>query len=181
MLLHASLIPPAEALDELWSATHLLRALPGVNAVPRAELDIPVTSFGNLLPADCDRLAAVLRTSFEGADAPVVQFDGLRREDNGSSIDLGLAGDVEPLADLARFVPEIAKTMRLYVDRRRFRARMTLATVEPTVSPSLLGAALESLSGWSGSPWSVPGLSLLRIRWQNGESRREMYDLIELD
>ncbi|KAA1426034.1 2'-5' RNA ligase family protein [Nocardioides antri] len=179
MLLRAALVPPEETLEELWDATRALRSVPGVAATPREELDIPITSFGSLLPPDCDRLAHMLRRAFEGAEAPIVWFDGARSEED-STVTLGLAGDVEPLADLARFVPEAAENMRLYVDRRQFRPRIQVATIGPESSPTLLAAALDNLAGWSGSPWAVPGLSLVRTRWLGGEKRPEEYDLIAL-
>lgn len=179
MLIRASLVPPEEAVDELWHATSLLRKVPGVVASPRDELDIPITSFGNLVPQDCARLATKLRSAFEGADAPVVWFKGLRLEDD-ASIALGLAGDVEPVAELARFVPEVAETMGLYVDRRRFRPRIAFATAAPDAPVALLQSALAGLAEWTGEPWPVPGLSLLRTRWIRGKSSAEEFDLIEL-
>lgn len=177
MLLRAAVVPPAEAVEELWTATRALRQVPGVTAVPREHLEIPITAFGNLLPPDCARLADKMRAAFEGAVAPIVWFHGLRLEE-GATIALGLAGDVEPIADLARFVPEAAETMRLYVDRRLFRPMIQFATAAPDTSPTLLGPALASLLDWTGSPWGVPGLSLIRTRWQSGESRAEEYDRI---
>jgi len=177
MLLRAAVLPPEEAVEELWTATRALRQVPGVNAVPRERLEIPITAFGNLLPPDCARLAHKMRAAFEGAEAPTVWFHGLRLEE-GATVALGLAGDVEPVADLARFIPEAAETMRLFVDRRRFRPMITFATASPDTSPTLLSAALGSLSEWTGSPWRVPGLSLLRTRWLGGESQAEEYDRI---
>jgi hypothetical protein len=177
MLLRAAVVPPEEAVEELWVATRALRQVPGVNAVTREQLEIPITAFGNLLPPDCDRLALMLRTAFEGAVAPNVWFHGLRLE-QGATVALGLAGEVDPVADLARFVPEAAEAMRLYVDRRRFRPMITFATADPDTSPTLLAAALASLTEWTGSPWAVPGLSLIRTRWFSGQSRPEEYDRI---
>ncbi len=179
MLIRAALVPPEEALDELWDATSALRKVPGVVAVPRDQLDIPITAFGNLVPSDCARLAHKLRVAFEGADAPVVRFHGLRLESE-ATIAVGLAGDVEPLADLARYVPEAAETVRLYVDRRRFRPQIDLANAAADTSVPLLEAALSGLAEWSGEPWEVPGLSLLRTRWVRGESAAEEYDLIAM-
>jgi 2'-5' RNA ligase len=179
MLLRAALVPSAEAVEELWTATRALRAVPGVTAVPLERLDIPITSFGNLLPADCKRLASVLRSSFEGADAPVVWFEGLGFDDSGP-ITLGLKGDIEPLVDLAHFVSEAAARLGLFVDRRRFRAAITVADISPSTSPTLIGAAIEPMAGWTGSPWPVPGLSLLRARWSHGVDLYEEFDLIAM-
>ncbi|RHW27529.1 hypothetical protein D0Z08_07520 [Nocardioides immobilis] len=179
MLLRAAVVPPDDAVEELWTATRALRTVPGVTAVARERLDLPITSFGNLLPPDCVRLARLLRSSFEGAEAPRLWFDGFRIEDGGEVV-VGLSGDVEPIADLARFVPEAAERLRLYVDRRRFRPVISFATVAPTPSPALLDAALASVADWAGSPWPVPGLSLLRTRWHNGVDWPEQFDMIEL-
>ena len=68
--------------------------------------------------------------------------------------------------------------MRLYVDRRLFRPRIQFATADPNTSPTLLMSALELLLEWTGSPWPVPGMSLIRTRWEDGESRAEEYDRI---
>jgi len=179
MLLRSSLVPPEEPVDELWAATTALRDIPGVTAVAPDRLGIPVTTFGNLMPPDCLRLAAMLRKAFEGADAPIVWFHGLRLEDE-ETIALGLGGDVEPLADLARFVPEAVEAMRLFVDRRRFRPWITFATADPATSPTVLAAALRDLADWTGEPWAVPGLSLIRTRWLLGQEYPERFDLIAM-
>lgn len=177
MLMRAALIPPEESLDELWAATRTLRMVPGIHAVPRDELEIPVTSFGNMLPADVTELADLLRAAFGGAEAPVVRFSGLRLEES-ATVALGLAGEVEPIADLARFIPEAARTMALFVDRRVFRPMLTFATADPTTSPTLLAGALQPLAEWEGTPWAVPGVSLIRTRWLRGANRSEEYDRI---
>lgn len=179
MLIRAAIVPPEEAVDELWVATRALRMVPGITAVPADRLDIPITSFGNLVPTDSARLAGKLRAAFEGADAPVVRFRGLRLESD-ATVALGLDGDIEPLAELARFVPEAAESMRLYVDRRRFRPYLTFATAAPDAPVTLLKPALDALEGWIGEPWPIQGLSLLRTRWVRGEGASEEYDLIEL-
>lgn len=179
MLIRAALVPPPEAVEELWSASRVLRSVPGVAAVPPFQLSIPITAFGNLVPQDCARLAAKLRSAFEGAEAPVVWFHGLRLEAE-ATIALGLAGDVEPLADLARFVPELAETMRLYVDRRRFRPQIEFATAAKETSLTLLQAALGGLADWTGAAWPVTGLYLLRTRWSEGQNLPEVFDLIEM-
>lgn len=177
MLLRAEISPPDAALDELWSATGALREVPGVRAVPRPDLRVPITAFGNLLPSDCTRLADKLRAALEGATAPMVRFHGLRFE-GGATIMVGMDGEVDPIVDLATFVPEVAETLRLYVDRRRFRTAIELARAEPAASSAQLESALAPIAGWSGSPWSVPGLSLIRTRWLKGENRSELFDVI---
>ncbi|WP_183093637.1 2'-5' RNA ligase family protein [Nocardioides stalactiti] len=179
MLIRAALVPPEEALEELEVATRVLRSIPGVVSVSPEQLEIPITAFGNLQPPDCERLAGLLRNAFEGADAPVVWFHGLRLEE-GATIALGMAGDVEPIADLARYVPEAAEKLRLYVDRRRFRPHIRFATAEPDTSVALLQSALGAVADWSGTPWAVPGLSLLRTRWLQGNKTAEEYDLIAM-
>ncbi|MDZ5621802.1 hypothetical protein SFC88_13230 [Nocardioides sp. HM23] len=179
MLLRAALVPPEEALSELWTATDALRKVPGTTPVPPEHLDIPIVSFGNLLPPDCDRLAGVLRSAFEGAEGPVVRFQDVTLEDE-TTVVVALGGDTGPVADLARFVPEAAERLGLYVDRRRFSLQIMLASVAPTSSPTLLSGALACLEDWTGSPWSVPGLSLIRTRWSQGKSRPEEYDRIAM-
>ena len=177
MLLRAALLPPPEAVDELEKALRALMVVPGVTPVGKDQIELPITAFGNLQPDDCARLARVLRTAIEGAEAPSVSFEGVRLEDDGT-IAVGLAGEVDPLADLARFVPEAAEQLRLFVDRRRFRLAIKLASVGAGAPSALLEATLSRVANWSGTPWAVPGLSLVRTRWAGGESRSEEYALI---
>lgn len=179
MLLRAAIMPPEEALSELWRATDALRKVPGTTAVPPEHLDIPIVAFGNLLPLDCDRLAAVLRSAFEGAEGPVVRFQDLALGDETTVVAV-LGGDTEPVADLARFVPTAAERLGIYVDRRVFSLQIRIASIAPGSSPTLLSGALASLDGWTGSPWSVPGLSLIQTRWSQGKSRPEEYDRIAM-
>ncbi|KAA1418988.1 hypothetical protein F0U44_11015 [Nocardioides humilatus] len=179
MLIRAAIVPPEEALEELWVATRALRMVPGVDAVPTDKLDIPITSFGNLIPPDCVRLADKLRGAVEGAMGPMVWFQGLRLEENATIV-LGLAGDVDPIADLARYVPEAAETLGLYVDRRRFRPQIKFASVDPEMQVAMLRPAWGAVADWTGTPWAVPGLSLLRTRWSGSQSFPEEYDLIEM-
>jgi 2'-5' RNA ligase len=186
VIIRAAIVPPPEVVAELAAATAELRGVPGVQAVPVDQLDIPVTAFGNLVPADVDRVADLLSAAFEGAEGPVVRFAGMsisddpgRRDGAGRvALDTGLAGDVDPVADLAKFVPEAVARMGLFLDRRRFRPAMAFATADPQASQ--LSAVLDRRASWVGSEWSVPGLSLIRIHYVQGGSRHEEYDRIAL-
>ncbi|UMG91476.1 hypothetical protein [Nocardioides sp. TF02-7] len=177
MMLRAAVVPPAEALAELTTATADLRRVPGVDAVPPDQLDIPVASFGNLTTADAGRIVEVLRDAFEGATGPVVRFSGVtlldpeeqsRSARPRATLVTTLTGDVDPVVDLARFVPEAVARLGLMVDRRRFRPALTLGSVAADDAPRLLATALDGVAGWAGREWTVPGLSLLRMRLDHG-------------
>jgi 2'-5' RNA ligase len=172
-------VPPQEAVEDLQKGLHRLWEMPGVTAVAPVQLEIAVAAFGNLLMPDCHRLASRLRSAFEGADGPVIRFAGVSVAESGA-IEVGLAGELEPLADLARFVSEASEKLRLFVDRRRFRPHLRVAAVEPGAPADRLRSEIGPLVSWSGAPWRVRGLSLLGTRWHGGEGTPELFDLISL-
>ena len=179
MLLRAAIVPPQEVLDEVGAVARALALVPGVTAVPHSDLDIHVTGFGNLTPPDAVRLAESLASALEGAEAPVVRFAGLVVSGT-TEIALQLAGDVEPLADLARFVSEAAEGLNIYVDRRRYRPALPIVSVADDVSAPMLQSAVRHQQSWTGQDWPVPGLALLRTAWVKGSAEPQAFDLIRL-
>lgn len=180
MHLRAAIVPPEHALDQLREVTRPVSLVPGVTALPTKSLDVPVTAFGNLTPTDGRRLAALLRETLEGAEAPVVRFAGLVEAAAPNEIAVGIVGEVEPLVELARYVPEAAEQLRLYVDRRRFRLALPVLSVADEAPVGMLRSAVASVRDWTGAPWAVPGLALLRTRWVGGRAESEDFDLIRM-
>ena len=72
----------------------------------------------------------------------------------------GLAGDVEPLTELAERLAAAARSQRLPVEDRPFRAHLTLGRWRPRAPAD--GDLLDHLAGYRGPAWPVEELQLLR-------------------
>jgi 2'-5' RNA ligase len=72
----------------------------------------------------------------------------------------GLDGDVRPLTELAGRLAGVARSLRLPVEDRPFRAHLTVGRWRPRQPGD--GALLERLDGYRGPAWPVSEVLLLR-------------------
>ncbi|HWI44386.1 MAG TPA: hypothetical protein VNS81_12265 [Nocardioides sp.] len=175
MMLRAAIIPPDEVLQELRRA----------GGSPRQSAtdvwDVQVAGFGNVSEADARRLGRVLADELAAVPAPVMWFTAPRLEDG--EIIAPLEGQVEEMAELARIVHRLASSVNLYVDRRRFRPVLTMASLEASdgAQPPAPAAVPRTASPtWAGMPWEAGGVSLVRTRWSESGGRAEELMFIEL-
>jgi 2'-5' RNA ligase len=75
---------------------------------------------------------------------------------------VGLDGDVAPLTDLARRLAAVARSLRLEVEERPFRAHLTLGRWRPRQPAD--GALTDRLAGYRGPVWPVAEVRLLESR-----------------
>lgn len=168
MMLRAAFLPPDDALAELRAVVGRLSLLPGVRPEPQEALDVRVAGFGNVVRADVEVLTRALVTRLP-VHAPVVRFAGLSLTED-REVAVGLSGEVDELTAVARAVGTAAESVNLYIDRRRFRPQMVVATVEPQPPGSRVEAVLASLAHWEGSDWAVAGIALAKTRWLAGRT-----------
>jgi 2'-5' RNA ligase len=71
----------------------------------------------------------------------------------------GLAGDVDPLVELARRLTGVAGSLRLAVEERPFRAHLTLGRWRPGRPAD--GGLVDRLAGYRGPAWPVSEVRLL--------------------
>ena len=74
----------------------------------------------------------------------------------------GLDGDVRPLTELSRRLAAAARSLRLPVEDRPFRAHLTLGRWRPGHPAD--GALTDQLAGYRGPDWPVTEVRLLESR-----------------
>ncbi|RVX45317.1 2'-5' RNA ligase [Nonomuraea polychroma] len=162
MRLFAALVPPDEVLDEISRAiAPHVGQVPGLRWPDRAGWHITLGFFGEVpeevLPEMEVRLARAVRRhpaldlAFEGFGG----FSSLRR---ARVFWIGVTGDsMTRLADSVKAGARRAGATQ--TDEKRFHPHLTLARakVETDLRP-----LVESLSGFSGSPWRAERVHLVR-------------------
>ncbi|MBT2387363.1 RNA 2',3'-cyclic phosphodiesterase [Streptomyces sp. ISL-11] len=164
MRLFAAVIPPDAAVAELATAIAPLRSLPGAERLrwtEPASWHFTLAFLGEvdeaLLPALTERLdrAAHRHAPHE------LRFAGVGRFDD-RILWVGAEGDRIALRDLARSTAAGARRAGVEADGKRpFRAHLTLARA---AGPVHLRPYEERLADFSGTPWAVDRLSLVRSR-----------------
>lgn len=179
MILRAAFVPPEEAVEELRAISGRIGMLPGVHAAPTDRLDLPIAGLGNLSAKDAVRLADNFE-AWQGVDVlPEVHWSGIRLEPNGEVV-VGVGGDLDGLAEVARAVGKCAERVHVYVDRRAYRPVAVIATMDPQQPGSRVASALSGLDDWVGVSWTAVDVALLRIRWFGGEPVSEVVEWIPI-
>ncbi|TDD03358.1 RNA 2',3'-cyclic phosphodiesterase [Nonomuraea deserti] len=162
MRLFAALVPPDEALDEVSRAiAPHVGQVPGLRWPDRATWHITLAFFGEVperaLPELELRLAravrrySVLDLAFDGFGA----FSSARR---ARVLWVGVTGDsMTRLADSVKAGARRAGAA--HADGKRFHPHLTLARAKTETD---LRPLIESLSGFSGSPWRAEHVRLVR-------------------
>jgi 2'-5' RNA ligase len=110
-------------------------------------------------------LVAALGPAVDGTPAVTLRLAGTGRFGSPRRPSVawaGVDGDVEPLAALARRLARAARGLGLEVERRPFRAHLTLGRWRPRAAAD--GALLDRLAGYRGPPWPVRQVELLESR-----------------
>ncbi|MFB9627254.1 RNA 2',3'-cyclic phosphodiesterase [Nonomuraea helvata] len=162
MRLFAALVPPDKVLDEISQAiAPHVGQVPGLRWPDRATWHITLGFFGevpeHVLPELEVRLARAVRRysaldlAFEGFGA----FSSVRR---ARVFWVGLTGDsMTRLADSVKAGARRAGAVQ--TDEKRFHPHLTLARAKTETD---LRPLVESLSGFSGSPWRAEHVRLVR-------------------
>ena len=168
MRVHALMTPPPAVLDDLAVAVENAAAAgPGVPWLPRHEWQIKLAYFGNL---GLTELLAVRATLAQiGSFCPPL---GLRLagaearpdQEGTESLVLGLAGDLAELWSLAGAIPAMVQRHGLFLDRRAFRADLTIA--HAVREPFDSRRAVAALATYQGLPWIADDMHV--VRWVPG-------------
>lgn len=169
MLLHAAFFPPHEVVAEL---ADVVRSVAGrheeFQPVSVDDMHIHVTSFGNLARADAARLAdRLVAATAEWPPAPRLAMAGCSALSGEGDLTVcaPLVGDVDQIRSIARSIPEVAQTMGLHVDRRRFKPQVPVGEVTADTSLPYLERLVAALEGYRGPQWELPDLVLLKPSW----------------
>jgi 2'-5' RNA ligase len=144
-------IQPRTSSDEM----HLVA--PGV-------MSLPIAGFGNVTSADAVRLADALQTAAAGTPGAIVRLAGgtaLEFTDD-RNVWARIEGDVDALKSMARGVTQVVEQHGFFVDRRRFRPLLCVATVTGATTAPVLEAVVAALDDFSGEPWAVDQIWLLK-------------------
>jgi 2'-5' RNA ligase len=173
MLVRAAVVPPPEASEQVAAIVES-GATPGSGITPIAaeHLNVLVAQFGNLPVDEVPGLTTALAEAMPDLGAaPTLSLGGGSVADERSYqvVVAEVGGDLERLAEVVRDVAIVAATRRLFVDRRRFRPVLPVATLDPGTAPEAADHVLAALSRFEGSDWTLSGVSLLRGTWVGDE------------
>jgi 2'-5' RNA ligase len=187
MLLHAAFFPPHEAVAEL---AEVVRSVAGrheeLKPVSVDDMHVHVTSFGNLARADAARLADRLVAAAAGwPPAPRLAMAGCSALEGEGDLTVcaPLEGEVDQLRGIARSIPEVAQTMGLHVDRRRFKPQVPVGEVTADTSLPYLERLVAALEVYRGPQWTLPDLVLLKPSWASSDhdtATADIYAVIPL-
>jgi 2'-5' RNA ligase len=131
--------------------------------VPVQRMTLPITGFGNLTTRDVHRVTEEIRLAAEAWRLPTVRFaGGAALEFPGDwSVWAKLVGDLDDLSAIARSVPQAVERLGFFVDRRKFRPMLSVATVTPATTGPFLQDVVDALDAFRGEEW-VAEVSLLK-------------------
>jgi len=128
------------------------------------DMTLPIAGFGNVTSADAIRLSKALQTAAHNTPGATVRLAG------GTALEFPedrnvwarLEGDVDGLRSMSRDVTKVVEQLGFFVDRRRFRPWLCVASVTATTTPAVLENVVAALDAFSGEPWTVDHVWLMK-------------------
>jgi hypothetical protein len=144
---------------------------PVLDLAPVLDVNLAMAKFGNLALHDANRLADALSESGAALSSPRLRLHGCSTLESESdpSVWIDLDGDLDALLEVVRGVHEVAKSLRLFVDRRVFQPRVRLGGVRPTATEPELEALLARLARFETDAWWQTQIHLLTLVDQGPE------------
>lgn len=173
MRLYAVITPPPHVLADVAQAVERATAVaPQLPWMGRQLWHLRLAYFGNLSLKESVALRETLRQV--GSYCPplnlrLVGVEALPDDDRAESLVLGLDGDIDDLWSLARAIPPMVQKHGLFLDRRSFRATVTIA--HGTREPFNARAATSALATYQGVPWTADAMQV--VRWLPGSADTE--------
>ena len=139
------------------------------------QMNLPITGFGNVTPGDARRLTEAISAAAATWASPTVCFTGgTALETPGDrSVWVGLEGDVAELMSVGRGVTQSVEPLGFFVDRRKFRPSMAVATVTEHTTTPYLQSVLDALDAFRGQPWAVEDVLLTKRSFDAGLPKAE--------
>jgi 2'-5' RNA ligase len=155
---------------------------PPLDLVPSDQLQLPLTMFGNVTS---DQLPGLQRTVAEVASglppATVWAAGGAALEFTGDrSVWLKLDGDVDGLWAVFRALNEAVERLGFFLDRRKFRPWLAVATINDETTAPHLERVVAALDAYQGEPWLVDGISLMKRILDSRPPRSTTLDRVPL-
>jgi 2'-5' RNA ligase len=127
-------------------------------------MSLPIAGFGNVTSEDAAKLTDCLRDAASAWPSPTVQLAGggaLEFADD-RSVWARLDGDVDALVAVARGVVETVAMRGFFVDRRKFKPWLAVATITDTTTASHLEEVVAALDAFRGTPWAVEWVTITK-------------------
>jgi hypothetical protein len=133
---------------------------PLLDVVDHDRMTVPITDFGFVRPSIARELAEALERAASRYVAPRVVLTGgaalLDEDDRHVWVEMTAEGDgIEVRRGIAREVVAVVEPLGFYCDRRQFRSRIPIATINDRTSVEHLEVVLAALNGYSSEVWAV--------------------------
>ncbi|MGH3821641.1 MAG: RNA 2',3'-cyclic phosphodiesterase [Pseudonocardiaceae bacterium] len=178
MRLFVALVPPAEAVEELRSATAGLPALAsGLRWTRPEQWHVTLVFLGEVGEVGDDTVDELTRRLSRAASrhSPLsLAFGGSGRFGH-RVLWTAVQGDRDGLRRLADSAGAAARRSHLPVEHRPYRAHLTLARAGPGTD---LQPLVTRLAPWQGSPWTAKALYLVRSRLGAAPEGRALHEPI---
>lgn len=141
---------------------------PLLDVVEPHGLVLPITDFGFVAAGDARRLVDTLTDVCAALPAvPVVQVSGgAALVDPGDrSVWAEVSGgddDLDAMRDIARSVVTGVEPLGFFRDRRQFKLRMPVATINDATTVEHLELVLAALTAYRSEPWAVDEVAILQ-------------------
>ncbi|HVL84051.1 MAG TPA: RNA 2',3'-cyclic phosphodiesterase [Pseudonocardia sp.] len=176
MRLFVALTPPADRVEELWTATASLRAAsPRLRWTRPEQWHLTLAFLGEVDDRARADLAERLARAARRHPPPELHLGGGGRFGD-RVLWTRVHGDVAGLARLAASVRAAARRARLPVEERSHRPHLTLARAGR--EPVALRPAVAALASFTGRPWTACTLELVRSRLGAGPDGSPAYDTV---
>ena len=163
--------PPPRTSRFLRRRQGVAPALPAPDTAEReldliapAAMTLPIAGFGNVTSGDATRLVDTMKNAAIHWAAPTVWLAGggaLEFPDD-RCVWAKLDGDVDDLVAVAHGIIESVASRGFFVDRRRFRPWLAVATITESTSAATLERVVATLEEFRGEPWTVAWVSVTK-------------------
>jgi hypothetical protein len=141
---------------------------PLLDVVRDDRLVLPITDFGNVTSVDARRLIDAVQAAC--ADFPrgvSVRVSGgaalIDPNDRSVWAEIEVADDdLDVLRTIAREVVSAVEPLGLFCDRRQFRPRFAVATINDATTVEHLEQVLAALSAYRSEPWEIAEVAILQ-------------------
>lgn len=162
--LFLAVTPPPGAVADLARAVQPLRGAPGAPRwIPPERWHLTLLFLGTVAEERIGPLREAMGAAVAGSPAMTLAFAGGGRFGSRRRPQVawaGVAGDTGPLTELAGRLAGAARSLRLPVEERPFRAHLTLGRWRPRDPAD--GDLLDRMAGYRGPAWPVTAVQLFR-------------------
>lgn len=141
-----------------------------LDRIPVDQMSLPVAGFGSVTTGDAVRLARALESAAADSSGATLRIAGGTALEfpEDRSVWARLEGDLDDLRATARGVTQVVEQLGFFVDRRKFRPWLRVATVTEATTAAHLEAVVAALQTFSGEPWTVDHVSLMKTTYERG-------------